>query len=125
VKGRAVGTIWAIHHEDLPERRKFDTEDLRLLESLGRFASAAYQTVESQGELEQQTEALRQSHAQLEASYKHLDAFTYSVSHDLPAPLRAVNAYSDMLIEDYAGKVLDETAPELCPRSGPVRPANG
>jgi PAS domain S-box-containing protein len=44
VKGKAVGTIWAIAHND---QRKFDAEDLRLLESLGRFASAAYQTVAS------------------------------------------------------------------------------
>jgi signal transduction histidine kinase len=44
VNGKAVGTIWAIAHND---RRKFDAEDLRLLESLGRFASAAYQAVTS------------------------------------------------------------------------------
>jgi PAS domain-containing protein len=43
VNGKAAGTIWAIAHND---RRKFDAEDLRLLESMGRFASAAYQTVE-------------------------------------------------------------------------------
>jgi signal transduction histidine kinase len=44
VNGKAVGTIWAIAHNDL---RKFDAEDLRLLESMGRFASAAYQVVEA------------------------------------------------------------------------------
>jgi C4-dicarboxylate-specific signal transduction histidine kinase len=44
VNGRAVGTIWAIAHD---RSRQFDAEDLRLLESLGRFASAAYQAVES------------------------------------------------------------------------------
>jgi len=44
VNGKAVGTIWAIAHDS---RRKFDAEDLRLLESLGRFASAAYQAVAS------------------------------------------------------------------------------
>jgi PAS domain S-box-containing protein len=44
VKGKAVGTIWAIAHNT---RRKFDAEDLRLLESMSRFASAAYQAVES------------------------------------------------------------------------------
>jgi len=44
VNGKAVGTIWAIAHND---RRKFDAEDLRLLERLGRFASAAYQAVAS------------------------------------------------------------------------------
>ena len=44
VNGESVGTIWAIAHSNW---RKFDAEDLRLLESMGRFASAAYQSVES------------------------------------------------------------------------------
>ncbi len=44
VDHKAVGTIWAIAHSN---RRKFDAEDLRLLESMGRFASAAYQAVGS------------------------------------------------------------------------------
>jgi len=44
VNGKAVGTIWAIIHD---RRRRFDAEDLRLLESMGGFASAAYQAVES------------------------------------------------------------------------------
>ncbi|HJU17286.1 MAG TPA: HWE histidine kinase domain-containing protein [Stellaceae bacterium] len=45
VRGKAVGTIWTIAHT---QQRKFDAEDLRHLESLGRFASAAYQTVQLQ-----------------------------------------------------------------------------
>ena len=44
VSGRAVGTIWAIAHD---ERRKFDAEDMRLLQSMGRFASNAYQAVKA------------------------------------------------------------------------------
>jgi signal transduction histidine kinase len=44
VNGKAVGTIWAIAHSS---SRRFDAEDLRLLESMGRFASAAYQAVQS------------------------------------------------------------------------------
>lgn len=40
--GTAVGTIWAIAHRT---GRKFDAEDLRLLESMSRFASAAYHGV--------------------------------------------------------------------------------
>jgi PAS domain S-box-containing protein len=48
VNGKAVGTIWAIAHSNY---RKFDAEDLRLLESMGRFASAAYQAVESTEDL--------------------------------------------------------------------------
>lgn len=45
VNGKVVGTIWAIAHDD---RRKFDGEDLRQLQSLGKFASAAYQAVQLQ-----------------------------------------------------------------------------
>jgi len=44
VQGKAVGTIWAVAHND----RKFDAEDERVMKSLGKFASSAYQTWESQ-----------------------------------------------------------------------------
>jgi two-component system, sensor histidine kinase and response regulator len=57
VEGKAVGTIWAITHDD---RRKFDLEDLRQLASLGTFASSAYQVTESLAALDQQGETLRQ-----------------------------------------------------------------
>lgn len=46
VAGQAVGTIWAISHDPA---RSFEREDLRLLESLGRFAALAYQAVELLG----------------------------------------------------------------------------
>jgi PAS domain S-box-containing protein len=46
VEGKAVGTIWAISHDDRPGARKFDSEDLRMLVSLSTFAAAAYQAVE-------------------------------------------------------------------------------
>ncbi len=42
VAGKAVGTIWAIMHSD---RRKFDAEDDRVMSSLGKFASSAYQAL--------------------------------------------------------------------------------
>ena len=42
VAGKAVGTIWAIMHSD---RRKFDAEDDRVMASLGKFASSAYQAL--------------------------------------------------------------------------------
>jgi len=42
VEGKAVGTIWALAHD---ERRKFDAEDNRLMGSLGKFASSAYQAL--------------------------------------------------------------------------------
>ena len=42
VEGKAVGTIWGIMHSD---RRKFDAEDERIMGSLGKFASSAYQAL--------------------------------------------------------------------------------
>ena len=45
VEGKAAGTIWAMAHDD---RRRFDAEDLRQMESLGRFAAAAYQAANAQ-----------------------------------------------------------------------------
>jgi C4-dicarboxylate-specific signal transduction histidine kinase len=48
VAGKAVGTIWAIMHSD---RRKFDAEDDRVMGSLGKFASSAYQALASIDEL--------------------------------------------------------------------------
>ena len=42
VAGEAVGTIWGIMHND---RRKFEAEDDRVMASLGKFASSAYQAV--------------------------------------------------------------------------------
>ncbi len=46
--------------------------------------------------------------AELQAKNRELETFTYSVSHDLKAPLRGIDGYSRLLLEDHAAQLDDE-----------------
>jgi PAS domain S-box-containing protein len=58
---------------------------------------------------------VRERTAELEASTLELDAFAYSVSHDLRAPLRSLDGFSQVLLDDY-GDVLDDTGKDYLGR---------
>src|SRR5215471_1347355 len=71
IGGKAVGTIWAITHGD---RREFDSEDERIMNTLGQFASLAYQTVESIEDLKLQIAAREQAETAVRALASGLEA---------------------------------------------------
>lgn len=67
---------------------------------------------EAQNELERR---VQERTSELAETNRELEAFTYSVSHDLRAPLRHINSYAQVLIEDFGGK-LDNEAQEYLRR---------
>jgi PAS domain S-box-containing protein len=71
VAGEAVGTIWAIMHSD---RRKFDTEDDRVMASLGKFASSAYQTLMHIEDLKIQVSQREKAEAEVRELARGLEA---------------------------------------------------
>ncbi len=87
--------------------------------AIGRNITALKETEEEirrlNAELEQRVEdrtrELAAERAKLQVANKELEAFSYSVSHDLRAPLRSIDGFSRILLEDYGDK-LDEDGRE-------------
>ena len=84
----------------------------RVADESGRFMRSRSTIVDYTDRKRAETE-LRVSQVQLEAANKELEAFSYSVSHDLRAPLRAVDGFSQAVMEDYGPQLPPEGQRQL------------
>ncbi len=114
----SVVTFW-----DISERKKAENELIQLKNDLKRQVDQ--RTAELQEKVQKLdksqkamlymvedlnniTTELKEERRKLKSANDEMEAFTYSVSHDLRAPLRAINGFSKFLVEDYADQLDDE-----------------
>jgi signal transduction histidine kinase len=106
----AIGNYWAHPHQATPE-------EVEVLQALANTTAVAMESARLYAELEQR---VQDRTLQLQCANRELEAFSYSVSHDLQAPIRAISGFTQIIAEEssvqlsekgtrYFGKILSET----------------
>jgi signal transduction histidine kinase len=98
----AIGVYWATPH-------RATGEEVELLQALADSTCVAIESSELVSTLEkrltERTSELHRRSAQLDVLSRELEAFSYSVAHDLRSPLISIDGFTQVLLESYGDKL--------------------
>ena len=121
IEGRDSDQPFGILGIHSTQRQDFTPDDVNFLQAIANLLAEAITRKQTEEEIYELNKTLEQRvqerTQQLQDVNQEMEAFSYSVAHDLRAPLRAIQGFSQVLIEDY-GNQLDELGQEYINRMG-------